>query len=1147
MKRKFGFEIGNTNLKIDNKQHIQYINFKLAILGQPTLECTDDSDGFIELFDDIIVNYREKSRIANDNNAPIHNRINAFFNHYFADCDNVPAAICDSFHLDYHGLARVLSLPVNSNVYKNDYISSYRIKQGVLHNPKNDRRTTKGSFHIVEGDLAIPYDKKIVPKNTFCKLYEAAISPPQELLKFPFTADQKQSAYGFVSLLVKPIVVPEVPNFASERCSEILFVAPAGNVSNLDFVESVFGNAGDPSIHSNDAGIDIDGWTGLTGYILLAPHLTKLKKIDVGLPHYNDATERQRRDGMCYKSEDELYNDGIPFKITCRDHSGIAVTLIADNYFGYSKKEIKTQISFAANLFGNVEEEHAGGTLAFQRVNLGEQYYASRDGELTGYNFDEVKQLFAYKMNLKPQNYGVDKTYDNIIYLPENINIDLISAKINWQYLDEAQQLKLLPNHYYILPNGTKIHLERHPAAPAWKMVKTNAEGKFMHKPCTVSGGGKSEISKVLDNAIIYGSYYAQDLEKDLDLVQQILDHDFADRFIVNPNIDRPSRPILSVERTLGSVIKLLTPSVLFTKQHNDFIKTIPSHIKALVFMVKRFYMPEWGDDWRSHFSVDEINGKPGNAINFNNRKIRPSHLRVGFKPDGSWRIFKLRMDFMPTEKLQLEDDISASITVPGKAIGMRADKSYKFTTNCEYRFFQRPDDAIHKGFDKRAERDLSGDNLFVTNYRPLTKADAQEIKDDIMSYIAYSEPVVNHIEAFLENDDEYCIISSEPRIVDGKISKNPRYLENRRDISCPINTYLADIGIRFSRKVPLNKPIYHPVDVVLPGRRNNPASVDGDKHIRPLSVYNPLHYQELPELFMDYISSLTGKSPSTTGAGSEGALTKAPFNMLLPIYDLNSALLSYILSGYNTFTTPAGYIGNKARVDHDITMLIPELWARFDKDEYNPQKLIEEGALEKIEDFEYNGKMIPASILGYRITKHFTTQYFGKIFDEPQSIFSEDILKPEMQNMKDFVDGVLNIHEAHKKTAESYFIDGSIEAAIPPLKALLHLMTDRDYQGYTLQDKAFRQLFDKQYVLTSDWYKKRLRNKQAVNMVIMDRKINNLKAFVNDPINAEIVKECKYTEKLESAIARKVHYASAAYLDELVGTIGAEPIMLGQ
>jgi hypothetical protein len=40
-------------------------------------------------------------------------------------------------------------------------------------------------------------------------------------------------------------------------------------------------------------------------------------------------------------------------------------TIIADNYFGYCKKEVKTQISFSANLYGWAEEEHAGGAVAF--------------------------------------------------------------------------------------------------------------------------------------------------------------------------------------------------------------------------------------------------------------------------------------------------------------------------------------------------------------------------------------------------------------------------------------------------------------------------------------------------------------------------------------------------------------------------------------------------------------------------------------------------------------------------------------------------------------------------------------------------------------------------------------------------------------
>ena len=54
-------------------------------------------------------------------------------------------------------------------------------------------------------------------------------------------------------------------------------------------------------------------------------------------------------------------------------------------------------------------------------------------------------------------------------------------------------------------------------------------------------------------------------------------------------------------------------------------------------------------------------------------------------------------------------------------------------------------------------------------------------------------------------------------------------------------------------------------------GRPAQQSRGQGRTSIRGLAVYNPIHYQELPELFMDFICSLTGKSPSTTGAGSEG------------------------------------------------------------------------------------------------------------------------------------------------------------------------------------------------------------------------------------------------------------------------------------
>jgi len=1153
LRKKLGIEYGDINPDTSSEDRIKYINFKLASLGLPIYHSEGDlntsSSYFIDLFDDIIKDYKEKTRRINANEIGINKRINNFFNSYFKEFDKEIEVIDSYFTLDHYGLARELSLPPDSSEFINEYISSYRIKQGILNNPQKDRRTTKGSFHIVEGGLNIPFDKKAVPKEAFVKLYEAAINPPEELKILPFTSNQEEKAKTFVSLLVKPIVSPEVPGVVKEKTMEVLFVAPGSMIANLDFVESVFGNAGDPSLHLNDSGLDVDSWSGHTGYIILAPHLTKLRKIDLGLPHYDDATERQIKDGMCYKNEDELYNEGIAYKLTCRDNDGVAVTIIADNYFGYSKKEIKTQLSYAANLYGNVEEEHAGGTIAYPKLNLGENYTAKENSSLAGYTFDEVKKNYSAIMDIHPDNYAVDKENKNIIYLPENAEIDLHGTEIKWEYQGETKKLKLLPTFYYILPNGDKIHMEKHPAAPAWKLIGTEAEGTFCHKPCTVSGGGKSEISKSLSNSIIYGNYYVHDLEKDLDVVEEILNFDYRRRWSVNPERTRPSRAILSIDRTLGSVIKLLTPSSAYTDEFNQYIETIPNHVKALVFMVKRFYQTSWKGDWRKHFTVDIINGKPGNEINFNNRKIRPSFLRVGFGEDNSWRVFKLRMDFMPSEKIQMEDDISASIVLPSIMLDNLnpeyKNTSFKFSTNCEFRFFQRPDEAINKGYDRKAEKDLSSNNLFVTNYAPLKKEDVRNIKEDVMGYISYTDAVKEHINSFLEGDNEYCIVSSEPRIVDGAFSKNPRYLENRSDFIEPIKNYLSEIGVRLFRRVPMEQKVLLPVNAVLAGRRNNPPGMEKGKKILPLSVYNPIHYQELPELFMDYISSLTGKSPSTTGAGSEGALTKAPFNMLLPIYDLNNALLSYVLADYSAFTTPAGHIGPNVKVDHDISMLIPEIWARLTEDERNPENLIQGGSLEKIEDFEHNGVNVPASRLGYRITEIFSYKYLGKIFDEPQTVFTEGMLKPETQSLDAFVDGVMNIASGHKKAAEAYFCDGGAEEAIPPLKALLSIMAKGDYKGNDISSSEVRDLFKKENILNSDWYNERLKNKQQVEINLIEAKIANLNEFISDATNKSVINEFKYDERLEQAKAELEYFRSEDYLKSLVGTLGADGIAL--
>ena len=91
----------------------------------------------------------------------------------------------------------------------------------------------------------------------------------------------------------------------------------------------------------------------------------------------------------------------------------------------------------------------------------------------------------------------------------------------------------------------------------------------------------------------------------------------------------------------------MLTPSAeIYTEEYNQWLESIPQHILALVYLIKRFYKAEWGDNWRRHFSVDEVNGHPGHELKYDGRKLVTSYLRVGINDEGTWRIYKLRQDF---------------------------------------------------------------------------------------------------------------------------------------------------------------------------------------------------------------------------------------------------------------------------------------------------------------------------------------------------------------------------------------------------------------------------------------------------------------------------------------------------------------------
>jgi hypothetical protein len=725
--------------------------------------------------------------------------------------------------------------------------------------------------------------------------------------------------------------------------------------------------------------------------------------------------------------------------------------------------------------------------------------------------------------------------------------MDLKAQTISWEREDLTRSIRLQPGKIYMQPNGYKVEMIKHRAAPTWNLVGTDPEGTFCHKPSTVSGGGKSEISKALDDAVLYGPLFVDEFERDLDRVQEIFDRDYTNRF--RPGFEHEdrdaSRQPLSPERSLGSVIKLLTPSSSYTDEFNRWLESMPPRIQALAFLIKRFYRPEWGQRWREHLSVDEVDGSPGHELKLHDRRIIASYLRVGFDHKGKWRTFKVRQDFIAAEKIQMEDDISTSVVIPPPCALQQTTEaavpahSVKLVKNCEYRLFQRPDDAVHPGFDRQTEFDMSQPDNFLANYQPLKGNELKKIAEDVLTLDLFTPPMRNLLQQAYNAGDCFVVSSAHPRLVDGKPSKNPRYLQTRPDLTNPIRKYVADMGARFHRKLALTEPLCHPVDAVLTGRRNNPP----EPGIRPLAVYNPIHYQELPELFMDFVCSLTGKSPSTTGAGSEGALTKGPFNALRPTADLNNTLVSFILTGYPAFSSSAGFIGPEVRVDHDISLLIPEIWARLEPAEREPAFMLEQAYLEPLDDFEHQGRQVLASRLGYRITDRFVRDFLGKIFDNPNTVFTDAILRPETQGLEVFADGVNNIVEAQQRVAQRYLDDGSIDDACPPLKALLHIMARGEYQGMDAHHPEFRSMFSRDYLLASDWYRERLQIKQERDTALWRRHVHSLQQFLNLASHADEAERLDIADRLEQAREKLEQVQSAEYLERLSGTIGADPL----
>jgi hypothetical protein len=211
--------------------------------------------------------------------------------------------------------------------------------------------------------------------------------------------------------------------------------------------------------------------------------------------------------------------------------------------------------------------------------------------------------------------------------------------------------------------------------------------------------------------------------------------------------------------------------------------------------------------------------------------------------------------------------------------------------------------------------------------------------------------------------------------------------------------------------------------------------------------------------------------------------------------------------------------------------------------EERTPKFLIANRFLERIEDFSHNGKKVLASRLGWRINERFVHFFFGRVFNHPHAVFTPEMLKPELQDLEIFADGMDNILATQKRVAQMYFDDGSIAQACPPLQALLHIMLHDEWNGKGLENPEFRKLFTRETLLASGWYAARLVAKQKVDRNLWRRHTDYLAAFLRKPSHGDVAETLGIGERLVRARKTLEEIESPAYLGKLSGTLGAEPV----
>ena len=246
---------------------------------------------------------------------------------------------------------------------------------------------------------------------------------------------------------------------------------------------------------------------------------------------------------------------------------------------------------------------------------------------------------------------------------------------------------------------------------------------------------------------------------------------------------------------------------------------------------------------------------------------------------------------------------------------------------------------------------------------------------------------------------DGYVVSSAHPRLVDGKPSKNPRYLQQRPDLVDPRESYLAEMCARLDREIPGDQPVHFPVNAVLAGRRNNPAdpklglAAAGGLQPDPLPgtarAVHGLHLQ--PDGQVAVHDRLRQRRRADEGAVQRG-LAGGRSEQRAGVVDPDGVRGLHHGGRLRRAALPGGSRHQHAGAGD----LVPHAGA-------GARSGVPDRATDTWRSWTTSsttGGRVLASRLGYRITSLFADRFLGRIFETPDAVFPEEMLRPEKQDL---------------------------------------------------------------------------------------------------------------------------------------------------